>query len=239
MILDSDYLKHGALVCFVVVVMAMILGLSAIPFFWYAYSFIFLLKLSWFLYLVYFCERFTFYLWSVLASVQGFLIILAGSVAYSSAGDIWGSASAEAFIAGLSPMAVVVLAYSISTLTKPSFHPFEYCGNKVKVVPKVRQRGPARYSAALLAGASTLAASIFIKFFGVPAAGVVAALALTICALVILYHLRHSLRALRTLSIKEKTTSVPYAFMEIDEIRQARSRWWLGRFFRWIASRLH
>ena len=117
MILDSDYLKHGALVCFVVVVMAMILGLSAIPFFWYAYSFIFLLKLSWFLYLVYFCERFTFYLWSVLASVQGFLIILAGSVAYSSAGDIWGWASAEAFIAGLSPMAVVVLAYSIITLT--------------------------------------------------------------------------------------------------------------------------
>ncbi|RMM48648.1 hypothetical protein ALQ78_05496 [Pseudomonas syringae pv. aptata] len=29
----------------------------------------------------------------------------------------------------------------------------------------------------------------------------------------------------------------PYTFMQIDEIREARSRWWLSRFFKWFSSR--
>ncbi|RYF50670.1 MAG: hypothetical protein EOO38_05100, partial [Cytophagaceae bacterium] len=105
MILDSDYLKHGAWVSFIALVFSMAIGLSAVPLFWPAYILVFLLKLSWFLYLIYFCERFTFYLWSVLASVLSFLIVLAGSAVYASAADVWGPASAEAFIAGLLPVA--------------------------------------------------------------------------------------------------------------------------------------
>ncbi|WP_268796894.1 hypothetical protein [Pseudomonas huanghezhanensis] len=237
MILDSDYLKRGAWVCFSVLVFAMILGLSVVPFFWSVYLFIFILKVSWFLYLIYFCERFTFYLWSVLASVQGFLIILASSIAYSSAADVWGAASAAASIAGLLPTALVLLVFYIITHTKPSFHPFEYSGNKVRVVPKVSQSTSARYPVALSAGASTLAASVFIKFFGVSAAGVIGAVVLSTCALVILYHMRHTVRALRTLNMSEKKTSVPYTFMQIDEIRQARSRWWISRFVKWAGSR--
>jgi hypothetical protein len=236
MILDSDYLKHGAWVSFIALVFSMAIGLSAVPLFWPAYILVFLLKLSWFLYLIYFCERFTFYLWSVLASVLSFLIILAGSAAYASAADVWGPASAEAFIAGLLPVALVFFTYFIIARTKPSFHPFEYSGNKVKVVPRISQSKSARYPAALLAGASTLVASIFVKIFGVPAAGVVGAVVLTTCALVILYHLRHSVRALCTLSIKEKSSSVPYTFMEIDEIRQARNRWWISRLVRLVRS---
>lgn len=237
MILDSDYLRRAAWVFFIVLVFTMVLALSAVPYFWPVYIVVFFSKLGWCLYLIYFCERFTFYLWSVLVSVQSFLIILAGSVAYSSAADVWGSASTEAFTAGLLPMVLVLLTYSIIAYTKPSFHPFEFSGNKVKVVPKVNQSTSAKYPAALLAGASTLAASIFVKFFGVPAAGVVGAVVLTTCALVILYHLRHSVRALRTLSIKEKNLSEPYLFMEIDEIREARGRWWISRFFKWVSSR--
>ncbi|WP_062387670.1 hypothetical protein [Pseudomonas abietaniphila] len=237
MILDSDYLKRGAWVCFSVLVFAMIFGLSVVPFFWPVYLFMFILKLSWFLYLIYFCERFTFYLWSVLASVQGFLIIPASSIAYSSAADVWGAASAAASVAGSLPTALVISGFYIIAYTKPSFHPFEYSGNKVRVVPKVSQSTSARYPVALSAGASTLVASVFIKCFGVSAAGVIGAVVLTTCALVILYHMRHTVRALHTLSIKEKTISVPYIFMEVDEIRQARSRWWISRFFKWVGSR--
>lgn len=236
MILDSDYLKHGAWVSFIALVFSMAIGLSAVPLFWPAYILVFLLKLSWFLYLIYFCERFTFYLWSILASVLSFLIILAGSAAYASTADVWGPASAAAFTAGLLPMALVLLTYSLIANTKPSFHPFEYSVNKVRVVPKVSQAKSARYPGALLAGTSTLAANIFVHFFGIPAAGVVGAVVLTTGALVILYHLRHSVRALRTLSIKEKSSSVPYTFMEIDEIRQARNRWWISRWARLVRS---
>lgn len=236
MILDSDYLKRGAWVCFSVLVFAMVLGLSVVPFFWSVYVFIFILKLSWFLYLIYFCEGFTLYLWSVLASVQGFLIILASSIAYSCAADVWGAASAAACIAGLLPTAIVLLVFYIIAHTKPSFHPFEYSGDKVRVVSKVNQITSARYPLALSAGASTLAASVFIKFFGVSAAGVIGAVVLTTCALVILYHMRHTVRALRTLSIKEKSLSVPYTFMEIDEIRQARNRWWISKLAKLVRS---
>ena len=213
MILDSDYLRRGAWVCFSALVFAMIFGLSIVPFFWSVYLFVFILKLSWFLYLSYFCEMFTFYLWSVLASVRSFLIIMASSIAYSSAADVWGRANAAASIAGLVPTALVFLVFYIIAHTKPSFHPFDYSGNKVRVVPKVSKNTSTSYPVALSAGASTLAASVFIKFFGVQAAGVIGAVFLTSCALVILYHMRHTVRALRTLSIKEKTTSVPYTFM--------------------------
>jgi hypothetical protein len=162
---------------------------------------------------------------------------MASSIAYSSAADGWGGANAAASIAGLVPTALVFLVFYIIAHTKPPFHPFDYSGNKVRVVPKVSKSTSTRYPVAWSAGASTLAASVFLKFFGVQAAGVISAVVLTSCALVILYHMRHTVRALRTLSIKEKTTSVPYTFMEIDEIRQARSRWWISRFFKWVGSR--
>ena len=48
--------------------------------------------------------------------------------------------------------------------------------------------------------------------------------------------MRHSVRGLRSLRIKQKTMPVPYTFMQIDEIREARSRWWLSRLFKWVAS---
>jgi hypothetical protein len=51
-----------------------------------------------------------------------------------------------------------------------------------------------------------------------------------------MFYFRHSIRGLRTLRIRESKMPIPYTFMEIDEIREARSRWWLGRLFKWMGS---
>ncbi|AHG43338.1 hypothetical protein N018_25130 [Pseudomonas syringae CC1557] len=56
-----------------------------------------------------------------------------------------------------------------------------------------------------------------------------------ICVALMVYE-RHAIRGLRSLRIKEKTLPVPYTFMQIDEIREARSRWWLGKLFKWVAG---
>ncbi|MNE76435.1 hypothetical protein D3C80_1726700 [compost metagenome] len=88
----------------------------------------------------------------------------------------------------------------------------------------------------MLAGATTLAASVFVKSAGIPAGGVAGTLILTFSSIWILVQMRHSIRGLRTLRIQEKTMLTPYTFMQIDEIREARSRWWLSRLFKWVAS---
>ncbi|MGE8338188.1 MAG: hypothetical protein ACN6Q2_23195, partial [Pseudomonas laurylsulfatiphila] len=53
---------------------------------------------------------------------------------------------------------------------------------------------------------------------------------------IILFHLRHNIRGLRTLRTQERSMPTPFTFMQIDEIREARSRWWLGRLFKWMGS---
>jgi len=238
MLLDSEYIRRSVWVSLTPLTFAMVLGLSAIPFFWLVYFFIFLGKLVWCVYLIYVSERFAYYMWSILIGFLGFLVISAGSVAYLSAGDVWGSASIEACSAGLLPVAITLICYLIIAHTRPSFYPFEYNGNRVAVVSKsIQSPSVKKHPAVLLAGATTLAASLFLKFFGVPTAGGASAVALTLGAVLVIFHLRDSIRALRALSIKEKTMPVPYTFMEIDEIRAARSQWWLSRIFMWVASR--
>jgi len=236
MILDFESLKQGAWVSLGALVFAMVLGLSAIPFFWQAYIFIFIIKLGWCVYLVCACEKFTSYVGWLFIAMLGFLVLMAGSAAYFLAVKSLGVGNIQAVIVGLLPVACSLLVYLFIVNTKALFDPFEYNGIKVQPRPQAAKKDFANYPLVLLAGATTLAASVFTKSAGIPVGGVIGALLLTFCSIFILINLRHSIRGLRTLRIKEKTMPIPYTFMQIDEIREARSRWWLSRLFKWVAS---
>ncbi|MBF7141052.1 hypothetical protein [Pseudomonas sp. LY10J] len=47
---------------------------------------------------------------------------------------------------------------------------------------------------------------------------------------------RHRVRGVRILLSLEKTYSLKFTFMDIEEIRRVRSRWLLMRFIKWLAS---
>ncbi|MFJ3371475.1 hypothetical protein [Pseudomonas sp. NPDC086251] len=236
MILDFKSLKQGAWVSLSLLTFAMILGLAKTPFFWQVYIFIFIFKLGWFAYLICACERFTFYMASAFVSVLGSFVLMAGSAAYLLAVNSLGLGSVEAVVLGVLPAFCVLLVYFSIAYTKASFDPFEYNGIKVQPRPQKIKNSVATYPLLLLAGATTLAASVFVKSAGIPAGGVAGTLILTLISIWILIKVRHSIRGLRTLRIQEKTMPIPYTFMQIDEIREARSRWWLSRLFKCVAS---
>ncbi|WP_245399386.1 hypothetical protein [Pseudomonas syringae] len=81
-----------------------------------------------------------------------------------------------------------------------------------------------------------LASSVFVGSVSELTSSAVAVLGAFFICVGLLVHERHAIRGLRTLRIKQKTLPAPYTFMQIDEIREARSCWWLGRLFKWVAS---
>lgn len=58
------------------------------------------------------------------------------------------------------------------------------------------------------------------------------------CALYIVYQGRHFIPGLRDLIKEERSSSMRYTFFQIEEIREARRRWWISRFARWLENLL-
>lgn len=151
-----------------------------------------------------------------------------------SATRLLGEVSFVSVLLGLSPVITVSVIFLFIFFSKSNFFPFLCSGNRV--VPRSKGGTTKTYSLGLISGVSTLAAGIFLKSAGILTSSVVGALVCTGCSIVVLILLRHTIRGLRTLLTQERSMSIPYTFMQIEEIRDARSRWWLGRLFRWLAS---
>lgn len=56
------------------------------------------------------------------------------------------------------------------------------------------------------------------------------------CTLCLIYQGRHHIAGLRDLIKEERRHSMRYTFFQIEEIREARSRWWIPRFTRWLIA---
>ncbi|NAT15868.1 hypothetical protein CU666_17870 [Pseudomonas syringae pv. actinidifoliorum] len=119
---------------------------------------------------------------------------------------------------------------------RPAFQPFEYDGNRIQTRQDVNTKSPMKYSCTLTGGLTALAAGIFLTGTGLLTSALVGMTIMTGGSIFVLLYGRHVLRGLRTLRIQQKTMPTPYTFMQIDEIREARSRWWLSRLYKWIAS---
>lgn len=235
--IDADKLKRGSWILLGTLILFLALAPSNLPYFWHLFFITSFLAFAWTLYLIYACERYTTYMTSLIMSAVGSFSLLASSAAYFAAAKFWGRESILTAMIGLSPLALSVLMYLFLASTKPSFHPFEYDGIKVQTRPQTKQNRSTVYNPILVAGITTLAASMFTKVMGALTSGLVATFGLIACSLTLLFYARHVIRGLRSLRIQEKTMPSPYTFMQIDEIREARNRWWLGRLLKWVTAR--
>ncbi|WP_268796909.1 hypothetical protein [Pseudomonas huanghezhanensis] len=234
--IGSQNIKEISWAFFGVLIFFMAFGPSGLKYFWQVFFVMALLAFVCNIYLVYVCESIVFYLASIVFSVVGAFSYMACTAAYMIGASFWGRTSIAALMVGLFPMGVTLLLYLILVNGKPSFHPFVYDGIKVQPRPQNKQKTSSAYSLLLVAGATTLAASIFTKTVGFLTTGVVVLFGTLAVSVTFLFYARHIIRVLRTLRIQQKTMPIPYTFMQIDEIREARSRWWLSRFFKWVAS---
>ncbi|MCH5655184.1 hypothetical protein [Pseudomonas syringae] len=234
--INSDSLKKSSWLAFFTTVFFIAFGPSKLTYFWHVYFLAVTLLFAWTIYLVYLCEKYTTYMTSLINTLIGSFTFLACNVAYISTSSFFGENSSKALITSLTPAIITLLAYLTIASKKPSFHPFEYDGRKIQTRVASTSQPSTSYKTGLIAGATTLAAGIFLQAFGVLTGSVVAALVLTGCCVTILFYMRHVIRGLRTLRAKEHNMPAAYTFMQIDEIREARGRWWLGRLFKWLAS---
>jgi hypothetical protein len=235
-VISAESLRKSGWLAYLVVVLFMALGPSKLPNYWLAYFFGITLMLAWTWYLIYWSEKYTTYMVSLLSTVIGSFAFLACNGAYVAMSGIFGKGSITALAAGLGPALFVMLAYLAVISTKPSFHPFEYDGRKVQTRGAENNKPSRRYRTGLIAGITTLAGGVFLKYFGMLTATVVASVVLTTCCLTMLFQMRHVIRGLRALRVKEQGMPTPYTFMRIEEIREARGRWWCGRFLKWVTS---
>ncbi|WP_122455670.1 hypothetical protein [Pseudomonas viridiflava] len=232
----SEAIKTGGWSIFFMIGLFMAFGTFMLGDNWYVYFFLLALLFMWTLYTVYICERFVLYMQSlIILCVVGFTLP-ACVVAYGLAKDAMFEAAIYNVLVGLAPAVIVVLSYVWVVNTKPVFQPFEHIDNRVQTRQDVNIRPSMNYSTPLIGGLTTLAASLFLKWVGLLTGGFVSMLIMAGASLFIIFFGRHVIRGLRILSVQEKSMPIPYTFMQIDEVREARSRWWLGRTFRWLAS---
>ncbi|VVO19804.1 hypothetical protein PS710_04147 [Pseudomonas fluorescens] len=234
--INSETIKTGGWAVFFLLALFMAFGTLMLGNNWYVYFFLLAFMLSWTLYIVYICESYTTYIWSLLISCVGGFTLPACVVAYGLAADASFDLSLYRFLIGLAPAALVGIVDIVVTNTRPVYQPFEYNGNRIQTRQDVNSKPSMNYSIPLIGGMTTLAASIFLKWAGMLTGALVGMTVMTGGSIFILLYGRHVLRGLRALRIQERSMPVPYTFMQLDEIREARSRWWLGRLFKWIAS---
>lgn len=234
--INATNIKKVSWVLLGVFVFFLALGPSKLKFFWPAFFIISVAALGWTLHLVYACEKFTTYTLSLVLTTTGIFSLLSCNLAYHAAARLWSGADIAAFPIGLAPMAITALTYLVLVNGKPSFHPFEHDGIKVQPRRQIKQKSSTAYNPLLVAGVTTLAASVFTKKIGILTSELVASFGLLACSMTLLFYTRHIIRGLRSLRNQEKIMPAPYTFMHIDEIRKARSHWWMSRLFKWIAS---
>jgi hypothetical protein len=210
-------------------------GPSNLEYFWWWYLLLVVVLFGFSVYLIYFCERFVVFVWAlILAAVIAFTY-MGSSLAYLMVSQNSGDTSPISIAVGGAPAVVVLLIFLMIFYSKSSFFPFECVGNKVAPRPKKIVNAKS-YNLGLISGVSTLTGSMFLKSVGAETGGMFVVVACTVLSVILLFYVRHGIRGLRTLRIRERKMPTPYTFMQIDEIREARSRWWLGRLFKWMGS---
>lgn len=234
--ISSETIKTGGWSVFFLLALFMAFGTLMLNSPWYVYFFLLASIRVWTMYVVYVCESYVTYMWSLLISSAGGFTLSACVVAYGLAADASYDSNLYRLLVGITPAALVGIVYTVVTNMRPACQPFEYDGNRIQTRQDVNPKSSMNYSFTLTGGLTALAAGIFLTGTGLLTSALVGMTIMTGGSILVLLYGRHVLRGLRTLRIQQKTMPTPYTFMQIDEIRAARNRWWLSRLFKWIAS---
>ncbi|WP_154219976.1 hypothetical protein [Pseudomonas syringae] len=229
---DPPTLKKGTITAFFFVIASAAFGPANFPGYWWLYGCFSVLMFFYTLYLIYRCERFTTFTLSLLSSfVFSFGFAAAGLAHVVLLEDLAASVS-EAVAVNVGLIVAMLAIYAGIYFSPSTVFPFCITGNRVSRM-LLKSAG---LSAGFISCVGTLVSAAFIGAVSELTSSAVAVLGMFFICVALMVYERHAIRGLRSLRIKEKTLPVPYTFMQIDEIREARSRWWLGKLFKWVAG---
>lgn len=230
---DARTVKNAPVVIFLMVIFSGIMGPATFSGGWWIYACLALVVFIYMLYMRYTCERYTFFATSYSVLFIFSLAFAPACVAYIVVTDDLAGSRIVGALAALLLLSCTVLGYLYIYFTPAVKFPFNVSGNKV-AFSAVDSSGRNVW---IIAGMGTLASTLLIKSVTSLTTGILIILIFEFSCLAILIHSRHLIRGLRTLHLQERGMSTPYTFMQIEEIREARSRWWISRFFKWVGSR--
>ncbi|KPY35621.1 Uncharacterized protein ALO65_00545 [Pseudomonas syringae pv. papulans] len=184
------------------------------------------------LFLIYVNERFSAFAAQFYAVILlTFTIISVGSTYTVSKNEFHQDTVTAALWACL-PLLLVLIEFLI--IVKSRFNhealPFKTHNGRV-----ITEHTSYNVQSGIIAGVTTLISSIILKTFGAASTGLLVGFASIVLTLYLMFHYRFAIRGLIVLMQKEKNNA-PYTFANIEEIREARSKWWLSRLFKWLAS---
>ncbi|MFA0917799.1 hypothetical protein ALP73_00186 [Pseudomonas coronafaciens pv. garcae] len=184
------------------------------------------------LFLIYVNERFSAFATQFYAGIiLTFTIISVGSVYTASKKELHLDSIAAVLWGGL-PFLLVLIEILIIIKSRFNHESLPFKTQDGKVMTELNH-----YSVqhGLIAGVATLISCIILKTFGAASTGLLVGFTSTALTLYLVFHYRFPIRGLVALVAKEKKTG-PYTFANIEEIREARSKWWLSRLFNWLTS---
>ncbi|AHG43339.1 hypothetical protein N018_25135 [Pseudomonas syringae CC1557] len=229
---DARTVKQASVAIFLLTVTLGVIGPLSFSGGWWVYGCLSSAAFIYMLYMRYTCERYTLFTSSYFILLIFLLAFATACVSYTVVTDDLGGSEFAGGLATLFILTSVMLIYLFIYFTPTKEFPFEVSGNKVSFSAPDTSSLPA----SIVAGLGTLMASVVIRSATPFTTGILIILLFLFGCTFMLIHSRHLIRGLRTLRIQERTMPTPYTFMQIDEIRKARSRWWLGRLFKWVAS---
>jgi hypothetical protein len=229
---DVDTVKKGPWLVFSMVLFFGMFGPTEIPYYWFGYFVVLGLCFGAVIFLVGGCESYLVFVVAMFLSVFGVLCFFLSSMLYFFVSNIFGG-GLKALVVALSPMLLVSAMVVSAMASKSKIFKFDIVGDKV--ANRTHKREGGKYLGLVIAILTLLSGGL-LKAIGPFYSGLVVTVAATLGCTAIVFHFRHTIRGLRTLRIQEQYTSTPYTFMQIEKIREARRRWWMGRLFKWIAS---
>jgi hypothetical protein len=229
-----DTIKKGPWMVFIMVAFFGLFGPSGVAFYWYGYVAVIFLFFVLAIFLVAVCERYLVFVTSIFFSVIGVMCFFMSSLCFLFVSSAFDLGAVESVMLGLLPLILVLVAIGWVLLVGDSICDFEKIGNRVALPTKQRKQ----YSAGLVAGLITLLGGGFLNLVGPINGGLVGVVVGTSGCVALIIYFGKTIRSLCILRAQESQMPVPYTFMRIDEIREARSRWWMGRLLqRLISSR--
>jgi len=206
-------------------------------YYWFILGVGIIFYLIWMLYLLNFNEGYIRHAVTVIFSLAFVPIYLAMIMLHTVFGVVPKLSKYLNFILVILPLLILIMVIFWLCLRSSKTMPFVIENKRVKLV---NVAGSPNSLSIIVSSLSLFLTMAIVGALPSYIAWVVLGILCTACGCYLLYLLRDMISGLRVLARKEREENIKYTFEKIEEVRQARSHWWLPRLVKWLASfRVH
>ncbi|WP_225776012.1 hypothetical protein [Pseudomonas sp. Marseille-Q5115] len=204
------------------------------PFYWTLWIMVTGLNFAWTLHLIYRNENYTTYMLTLLGCILFIPTYLSTLALYI--GQKESAAAPETmYLSMMAPYLITAIATTWFAMKRTTSSPF-YCDDGKALIFDYAE--PPSTMNQILSVVAFTAGATAIENIGGATAWLLMSGVMLVCTLYFIYQGRHFIAGLRDLIKEERSSSMRYTFFQIEEIREARRRWWISRFARWLENLL-